>query len=54
MDNSIKIQKRNSQYVQQFNRAVLDYEMFIFEERQQKKIENIIDQKRVRHGNGKS
>jgi len=37
MNNSVELPQSNSQYVQQFNRAVLDYEMFILEERQQKK-----------------
>lgn len=37
MNNSVELSPSNNQYVQQFNRAVLDYEMFLFKERQQKK-----------------
>jgi hypothetical protein len=37
MNNSIEISQSNNRYVQQFNRAVLYYEMFLFKERQQKK-----------------
>jgi hypothetical protein len=37
MNHSIEISQSNNQYVRQFNRAVLDYEIFILEERQQKK-----------------
>jgi hypothetical protein len=49
MNNSVEIQQKNSQYVRQFNRAVLDYEVFIFEERQQRKTATINSQKRIRN-----
>jgi hypothetical protein len=34
MNDSIKILQNTNQYVRQFSRAVLDYELFIFKERQ--------------------
>lgn len=37
MDHSIKDLSLTSQYVQQFNRAVLNYEMFIREKRKKSK-----------------
>jgi hypothetical protein len=37
MNNSIEISQSNNQYMQRFNSAVLNYEMLILEERQQKK-----------------
>jgi hypothetical protein len=37
MNNSFEISQSNNQYIRQFNRAVLDYEILILEERQQKK-----------------
>lgn len=37
MNNSIEITDSNNRYIEQFNRAVLDYDLFMAEERQQKK-----------------
>ena len=37
MNNSIETMESNNRYIEKFNRAVLDYELFIVEERQQKK-----------------
>ena len=37
MNNSIEIPQSNNQYIRQFNRAILEYDIFILQERQQKK-----------------
>jgi len=50
MASSSETRNRNRQYVRQFNRVVLDYEMFVFEECQQKKIGYLACLNKVRSG----
>lgn len=48
MKNAIKFPQSNNQYIQQFNRAVLSYEMFMFEQRQQNKFERLRGEEKLK------
>jgi hypothetical protein len=45
MSNSVEIPQLSNQYVRQFNRAVLEYQLFISEQRRQKKSDRHLSKK---------